>query len=35
MDDLDRVVTTNEQAIASTDDHPDRAMYLGNLGNAL
>ena len=36
MDDLDRAITTNEQAVASTpDDHPNRAMYLNNLGIAL
>ena len=36
MDDLDRAIVTNEQAIESTPDgHPDRAMYLNNLGIAL
>ena len=36
MDDLDRAIRTNEQAVASTpDDHPNRGMYLNNLGNAL
>ena len=36
MDDLDRAIVTNEQAVESTpDDHPDRAMYLNNLGIAL
>ena len=36
MDDLDRAIVTNEQAVESTpDDHPDRAMYLNNLGSAL
>ena len=36
MDDLDRAITMNEQAVASTpDDHPDRAGRLNNLGIAL
>ena len=36
MEDLDRAIVTNEQAVESTpDDHPDRAMYLNNLGIAL
>ena len=34
MDDLDRAITTNEQAVASTpDDHPDRAMIAQQLGD--
>src|SRR5438876_551012 len=36
VDDLDRAITTNEQAVASTpDDHPDHAEFRNNLGNAL
>jgi len=36
MDDLDRAITTNEEAVASTpDDNPYRAAGLNNLGNVL
>ena len=36
MDDLDRAIMTNEQAIVSTpEDNPNHAKYLNNLGNAL
>jgi hypothetical protein len=36
MDDLNRAIMTNEQAVASTPkDNPDLAMYLNNLGNGL
>ena len=36
MDDLDRAIVTKEQAVESTPvDHPDHAIYLNNLGNAL
>ena len=36
MDDLDRAIMTNEQAVESTpDDHPNRAGCLNNLGIAL
>ena len=36
MDDLDRAITAIEQAVTSTaDNHPDRVMYLNNLGNVL
>ena len=36
MDDLNRAITTNEQAVASTpEDHPNRACNLNDLGNAL
>jgi hypothetical protein len=36
MKDIDRAIMTIEQsALATSDDHPDCAMYLNNLGNAL
>ena len=36
MDDLDRAIVINEQAVESTPvDHPNRAIYLNNLGIAL
>jgi len=36
MEDLDRVVKVTEKAVESTaEGHPDRAMYLTNLGSAL
>jgi len=36
MDDLNRAITTNEQAVVLTpEDTPNLAMYLNNLGNAL
>ena len=36
MDDLDRAIATNEQAVESTPvDHPNRAGTLNNLGTAL
>ena len=36
MDDLNRAIMTKEQTVASTpDDHPNRAMYLNNLGTTL
>lgn len=36
VDDLNTAVEVNEEAIELTAcDHPDRVMYLNNLGNAL
>ena len=35
-DDIDRAITMEEHAVASTpDDHPDRGIYFNNLGIAL
>ena len=36
MEDLDRAIRTNEDAVDSTpNDHPSRAICLNNLGNTL